>query len=308
MNRADGAAPLRSTEAAPPGGGAWSSQDPLTALAAFHQADLEAAEAVRRAHGELARAVDAIAERLARGGRLIYVGAGTSGRLGVLDAAECQPTFQTAPQTVQALMAGGEKALVQAIEGAEDDREAGAAGLSARRPTPSDCVLGISASGGAPFVHGALEAGRAAGALTVFLACVPFHQAPDPWDLSIRLDTGPELLAGSTRLKAGSATKMALNALSTLVMARLGKVHGYRMVDVNTGGNRKLWQRGVRMVAELCALTSQDAEALLQAAEGQVKVACVMHSRGVPAEKARECLAQNESRLDRCLLPPAGAE
>lgn len=271
------------------------------ALDVFQAEDEAAVRAVAAVRDELARLVDLTAERLARGGRLLYVGAGTSGRLGVLDAAECPPTFLSAPGQVAGVIAGGSAALERAVEGAEDSAEAGAADLDALAVGAHDVVLGISASGGAPYVSGALARAREAGALTAFLACVPRAQAPDEADVSLRVLSGPEVLAGSTRLKAGTVTKLVLNRLSTLVMVRLGKVHGNLMVDVDTRANEKLVERGTSLVATLTGLERAQARALLERADGRVKVAAVMHARGLGAAQARAALEAAGGLLRRAL-------
>ena len=261
------------------------------ALERIQAEDARLVAALAAAADSIAATAELVAARLAAGGRLFYVGAGTSGRLGVLDAVECPPTFQSAPDEVQALIAGGEEAMFRAVEGAEDDAEAAAVELGERGLGARDVVLGISASGTTPYVHGALDFARQRGAASVMLACVPFDNVPDTADLSIRVDTGPEVIAGSTRLKAGTATKMVLNSISTLVMVQLGKVHGNRMVDVNTSGNAKLLDRGIRLVSELCDLEREPAAALLERAGGRVKLAVVMHARGVDSVAAEELLA-----------------
>jgi len=253
--------------------------------------DAQVLSALEAAGEELAAAAELVAERLAAGGRLLYVGAGTSGRLGVLDAVECPPTFQSDPDLVQGLIAGGEDAMFRAVEGAEDDEATAAAELAERGLTRADVVVGISASGTTPYVRGALRHAGEVGAATVMLACVPYENVPDEAGISIRLDTGPEVLTGSTRLKAGTATKMALNAISTLAMVRLGKVHGNLMVDVNTAGNSKLLDRGLRLVSELTDLDRDSAAAALRAAGGSVKLAVVMMRRGLGREAAAEHLA-----------------
>jgi N-acetylmuramic acid 6-phosphate etherase len=212
--------------------------------------------------------------------------AGTSGRLAMLDAVECPPTFQSDPATVQAVVAGGAPALVGAVEGAEDDGGAARAELEARGLTADDVVFGITAGGTTPFVHAALALARERGAATIFLACVPEEQVGDEADVSIRIVTGPEVLAGSTRMKAGTVTKLALNTISTLTFARLGKVHGNLMVDVNTRANAKLTERGARIVAELCALDHEKATELLERADGRVKVAVVMQRLGLDPDGA----------------------
>lgn len=254
--------------------------------------DAGIAASVARAKPEIVRAIELVAERMARGGRLFHVGAGTSGRLGVLDAAECPPTFRTDPGQVQGVIAGGSAALVAAVEGAEDDREAGARDLHGRGVGRDDVVLGIAAGGTTPYVHGALAHARSAGAATIFLACVPKELVGDESDVSIRVLTGPEVIAGSTRLKAGTATKMVLNTITTLAMTRLGKVHGNRMVDVATRGNAKLRERGILLVAELVPCDRERATELLDSAGGEVKVAVVMGARSLDAGGARARLAE----------------
>ena len=253
--------------------------------------DASVAAAVARAKPEIVRAVDLVAERLRAGGRYFLVGAGTSGRLAVLDAAECPPTFRTDPSQVQGVIAGGARALVAAVEGAEDDRAAGGRDLEGRGVGPKDVVLGISAGGTAPYVHGALALARSVGAATVFLACVPRELAPDEAEVSIRAITGPEVVAGSTRLKAGTATKMVLNLISTLAMVRLGKVHGNLMVDVDTRGNAKLRERGIGLVGKLVPCEPARATELLDRAAGEVKVAIVAGRLGIDADAARRRLA-----------------
>ncbi len=208
-------------------------------------------EALRAAAPQLAEAIDLIATALKSGGRLFYVGAGTSGRLGVLDASEIPPTFGAAPELVQGVMAGGASALHRSVEGAEDDAAAGARAIGERGVTAADIVCGISASGRTPFVRGALQRARATGARAILLTCqTPSADLPNEWDLRIDLPTGPELLAGSTRLKAGTATKVALNILSTGALAQLGRVRGNLMIDLKAT-NDKLRDRAARMLAQL---------------------------------------------------------
>jgi len=248
-----------------------------------------AAEAVRAATPAIARVVDAIVERLRMGGTLHYVGAGTSGRLAMLDAAECPPTFGTPPTLVVAHVAGGPAALVRAVEGAEDDGDAGAAEVRAhvRR---TDAVVGISASGGAPYVVAAVAAARTLGALTIGLTSVAASSLARGSDLAIVVETGAEPIAGSTRLKAGTAQKLVLNALSTATMVRLGRTYDNVMVDV-VATNAKLQARALRLVGSLAGIDEASAGALLAAAGGSVKVAVVMAARAVDAEAARELLA-----------------
>lgn len=271
----------------------------------FVTEDRRPQEAVAAAAPALAEAIDHTAARLQNGGRLFYVGAGTSGRLGVLDAAECPPTFCSPPELVQGVLAGGAPALLRSSEGLEDLRSAGADDLRVRGVCAADCVVGIAAGGTTPYVHGALDYAGSLGALTIGMACVPVDQAPMPCTIDIRLLTGPELLTGSTRLKAGTATKMALNILSTGVMVRLGKVYGNRMVDV-AASNSKLVDRALRMLRDLAGVNRNDGERLLQEAGGSVKLALLMAATGFEAEAARACLRDHGEQL-RPALASCGA-
>jgi N-acetylmuramic acid 6-phosphate etherase len=230
--------------------------------------------------GEIAKAVVLVARAFKRGGRLFYVGAGTSGRLGVLDASECPPTFRTPPKLVQGIMAGGTPALVRSVEGAEDDAVAGAGEIKARKVTARDVVVGISASGRTPFVWGALDEAKRRGAKTVLLCFNPFrmiagHRRPA---LVIAPQVGPEVLTGSTRLKAGTATKLILNMLTTLAMARTGRVAGNLMVDLNPS-NAKLRDRAVRIVRELCGVEEAAARGALERCGWVVQRACAKLGR-----------------------------
>ena len=271
------------------------------ALSLLQEEDARLPGALAAAREAIGSAIELVTARLSTGGRLFYVGAGTSGRLGVLDAVECPPTFQSSPELVQGVLAGGERAMFQSIEGAEDDAPAGVEALRSRGLGAKDVVVGITAGGTTPFVLGALRHARELGAATIFLACVPFDQAPDDADVSIRLDTGPEVLQGSTRMKAGTATKMALNSISTLVMVGLGKVHGNRMVDVNTRANSKLRDRGLHLVADLCGIDRASAAEWLDRAEGSVKLAVVMHRKNLDLEGARTLLEEHDGFLRRAL-------
>ncbi len=272
--------------------------------------DLLPQQAVAAAAPALTAAIDAIAARLARGGRLFYLGAGTSGRLGVLDAAECPPTFCSPPELVQGVLAGGAAALLRSSEGLEDLREAGRDDLIQRGFGPDDALVGIAAGGTTPYVLGGLAYGQAIGALTVAMACVPAEQVPMPCDIDIRLLTGPELLTGSTRLKAGTATKMALNILSTGVMVRLGKVFGNRMVDVAVT-NSKLEDRALRILRDLAGVPREQGLGLLERAGGSVRLALLMAASGLEAGAARAALERHGPGLRQCLealgvsLPPS---
>jgi N-acetylmuramic acid 6-phosphate etherase len=266
----------------------------------FCEEDRRPQEAVAGAASALAEAVEAIAGRLRQGGRLFYLGAGTSGRLGVLDAAECPPTFCSDPELVQGVLAGGAPALLRSSEGLEDLFDAGREDLEARGFGPADALVAIAAGGTTPYVHGALEHARAIGALAIAMACVPADQVPMPCDIDIRLITGPELLTGSTRLKAGTATKMALNILSTGVMVRLGKVYGNRMVDVAVT-NAKLEDRALRILEDLAAVPRSEGRSLLQQSGGSVKLALLMASRELGVEEARQHLDHCGGQLRRAL-------
>jgi len=272
--------------------------DELVAL--FCENELETQQAVAAAAAALAAAIDAIAQRLSSGGRLFYLGAGTSGRLGVLDAAECPPTFCTPPELVQGVLAGGAPALLRSSEGLEDLFDAGPDDLKERGFGPADALVGIAAGGTTPYVLGGLSHARSIGALAIALACVPADQAPMPCDIDIRLLTGAELLTGSTRLKAGTATKMALNILSTGVMVRLGKVYGNRMVDVAVT-NSKLEDRALRILRDLAGVERARGGELLNEAGGSVKLALLMASRELGVEEARQHLDHCGGQLRRAL-------
>lgn len=273
--------------------------DQLTSLALvdlFQQEDAQAVSAIAAARREIAQAIDQAAESLRQGGRLFYVGAGTSGRLGILDAAECPPTFCTPPEWVQGILAGGDRALVKSSEDLEDRPQDGAAAIAAHQVGDRDMVVGITAGGTTPFVHGALQAARERGATTALIACVPPEQVPAAVDIDIRLLVGPEILAGSTRLKAGTVTKLVLNRLSTGAMIRLGKVYGNRMVDVAVT-NQKLWDRALRILTDLTGLNREAATELLERSGRRVKLALLMHWTGVTADQGEELLAKNQADL-----------
>lgn len=269
-------------------------------LEAMNDAEAEVPRAIRRVLPQLSALVDATAERLEKGGRLIYLGAGTSGRLGVLDAAECPPTFHTDPQKVQALMAGGRGAMFEAVEGAEDDADLGRADLEALSPTADDVVVGIAASGRTPYVLGAIAAAREVGALTACVTCNPSSVLAAAVEHPIEVVVGPEVLTGSTRLKAGSATKQVLNMLSTAVMVRTGKTYGNLMVDVSVT-NVKLRDRAERLVRTITGASPDEASRALTASGDRVKVAVVMQARGLDRAAAEELLERSGQRLARAL-------
>ncbi|MFN2420681.1 MAG: N-acetylmuramic acid 6-phosphate etherase [Gemmatimonadota bacterium] len=259
----------------------------------IHAEDALAFEAVGEVLDAIARAVELVVEAFRRGGRLIYVGAGTSGRLGVLDASECPPTFGTDPAMVQGVIAGGYDALVRAVEGAEDVAGDGAAALAERAVGERDVVLGIAAGSTTPFVIGALEEARRRGATTIFLTCVPSADIPiaREVDLVIAPLTGPEVVTGSTRMKAGTATKLVLNSITTAAMIGLGKTYGNRMVDLRVT-SAKLEDRGRRILRDLLGLEYGDAGDLLAAAGGSVKTALVMHRLDIGREEAERRLEE----------------
>ncbi len=253
--------------------------------------DATVAPAVRAVRAELARAIDLVVAALQRGGRLIYVGAGTSGRLGVLDASECPPTFGTPPEMVVGVIAGGYGALVKSSEGAEDDVNAGTAAMDQARVAPHDFVLGIAASGTTPFVRAALSRAQTIGATTGLVSCSdPPPVLVETCDVLILPKVGPEALTGSTRMKAGTATKLVLNTISTAAMIRLGRAYGNLMVDLMAVSD-KLRDRGERIVMECGAVDRAAARAAIAAAGGSVKVAIVMVRQGVGKAEAERGLA-----------------
>src|SRR6188474_585006 len=242
--------------------------------------DRKMLEAVKREKDRIAVGVDIITNALRKGGRIVFVGAGTSGRLGVLESAEMPPTFGTSPTLVQAIMAGGQNAVFRAREGVEDNFEEGARSLARLRLGKKDVVIGVSASGMTPFVRGALTRARKAGAKIIFVTCWPGSELQNFVDLQIAPAVGPEIIAGSTRLKAGTATKMVLNMLTTISMVRVGKTYGNLMVDVRTG-SEKLKDRARRIVTLVTGAAPDEAEALLKRAKWNVKAAIVMRKAGV---------------------------
>jgi N-acetylmuramic acid 6-phosphate etherase len=257
----------------------------------------EEVKAVRAAQArgvEIGAAARLVADRLAAGGRLVYVGAGTSGRLGTLDAVECVPTFGIPPSRVVPVIAGGPSALTKSVEGAEDNVRDAEQRMRRAAVGPADVVCGVAASGVTPFVRAALEYARFRRAATVFVTCG--QVTTELADITIALDTGPEIIAGSTRLKAGTATKVVLNAISTAAFVLLGKTYGGLMVDVRPT-NEKLWARAIRIVRTLSGVDEPAARRLLDKAGGRAKVALVMHHAGVPAPRARELLIKNKGSL-----------
>ncbi|EKJ8218444.1 N-acetylmuramic acid 6-phosphate etherase [Citrobacter sedlakii] len=272
----------------------------------FNQQDAQVAEAVKATLPEVARAVDAAADALKSGGRIIYMGAGTSGRLGVLDASECPPTFGVPHGLVIGLIAGGPGALLKAVEGAEDNPQLGVDDLVAINLKPQDLVVGLAASGRTPYVIGALKYARGVGCTTVAISCNPDSPIAREADIAISPVVGPEALTGSTRLKSGTAQKLVLNMISTGAMVKFGKVYQNLMVDMQAT-NVKLVDRACRMVVEATGIARDDAEALLKQTDYDVKPAILMALTGLNATAAREKLAQHQGFL-RAALADSSAD
>lgn len=262
----------------------------------MNDADATVPAAVQRALPQIAPAIEATAERMTRGGRLVYVGAGTAGRIGVLDASECPPTFSTPPELVFAIMAGGPGAIVNPVEGAEDDTEAGAEAIDAADIGPLDTVIGIASSGRTPYVIAAVRRARERGALTVGLSCNAATALSEAAEHGIEVEVGPEVLSGSTRLKSGTAQKLVLNMFSTIVMVQQGKAYGNLMVDLKAT-NHKLRERAIRMVQTIAGVRREDAVTALQASDFDVKLASIMLLRAEDLAAARERLASANGRL-----------
>ncbi len=272
---------------------------PLEIVRLMNREDRHVLKAISSAAPQMARAVRLISASLGTGGRLILVGAGTSGRLGVMEAAECPPTFGTPPSMVQAVMAGGAAAVFRSQEGAEDSMPAGTSALRKHRVGKKDVVLGIAASGVTPYVHAALKAAKSRKAKTILLTCNP-KTAQGLAHLRIAFPTGPEVLKGSTRLKAGSACKMALNIITTASMVQLGRVYGNRMVDLQPKSH-KLYERALAMIEELGPASRNDARRLFHQARGQVKTAIVMARKNISYTEARRLLDQSKGFLRKIL-------
>ncbi len=291
------------TEARNPRTGEIDNLNPVEIVKLMNSEDAKVARAVADVTDDIAEAIDVITERLANGGRLIYVGAGTSGRLGVLDAVECPPTFNTDPGLVIGLIAGGPAGLQQAVEGAEDSPDMGRQALQDIGLGALDVVVGIAASGRTPFVLGALDFARATGAFAIGFSCNRQAELIRHADLSIIPVVGPEVLSGSTRLKAGTATKMVLNMLTTGSMIRLGKTYSNLMVDLRAT-NWKLIERAKRIVRELTACSETEASDLLKACDGEVKTAIVAFKLGVSPATARLRIESVGGHLRKALEPP----
>ncbi len=276
------------------------SLDPLDLVKRLHKENHTVAASVDYAVPAIAEAVEEILIRVRRGGRLVYIGAGTSGRLGVLDASECPPTFGVEPELVQGIIAGGNRALTTSVEGAEDVEEEGARALEEYGLKPEDSVIGIASSGRTPYVKGALRYARDKGAYSVALVNVSSSEIEKEADLVIRAVTGPEPITGSTRLKAGTAQKMILNLITNSLMVRLGKVYGNLMIDLRAT-NTKLKDRARRIVMKAAAVDEAKAAELLAEAEGSSKVAIVMQLKRVGREEARALLEKHDDQIRKVL-------
>jgi N-acetylmuramic acid 6-phosphate etherase len=266
----------------------------------INREDCTVPQAVGSQRERIAAAIDVIVAQFRAGGRLFYVGAGTSGRLGVLDASECPPTFGVRPAMVQGIIAGGRRALVRSIEGAEDRAGDGAKAIDKKCVSTKDVVVGLAACGMTPFVRGALQRARRIGAKTICVTCAPEAVGFIPAEIVINPVVGPEIIAGSTRMKAGTATKLVLNTLTTTAMIRLGKVYGNLMVDLRAVNN-KLRDRSVRIVMELTGLSRAKATALLKRANGNLKPAVVMHFRKVDLQGATRILDDCHQSLRKAI-------
>ncbi len=272
----------------------------LEAVEMINREDEKVAAAVRKVLPAIAEAIDRVTERLNNGGRLFYVGTGTSGRLGVLDASEIPPTFGVSYELVQGVIAGGPEALFRATEASEDDREMGAADLCEHGVTKHDAVIGIAASGRTPYTIGAVEYARSIGAFTACIVCTPDSELEKVVELAIRPLPGPEAITGSTRMKAGTAQKMVLNMISTVSMIRLGYVKGNRMTNLRPS-NRKLRERALRILAKETGLDEEHAQRLLDAANSDVRAAIVMHRSGAAYAEAEEALIEASFVVDKAV-------
>ena len=273
----------------------------LEIVSAIQREDEKVAAAVKMTLPDVAASVELIVDALKRGGRLFYLGAGTSGRLGVLDAAECPPTFSTEPELVQAIIAGGNAAMFQAVEGAEDDSQQARLDLQSRGLKPQDAVVGLSASGRTPYVIGGLRYAKQIGAVRLAVVCVPDAEMAADAQITMAALVGPEVIAGSTRMKAGTAQKMLLNMLSTATMVRLGKTYGNLMVDVRAT-NAKLTARVQRMVKDVTGASEQEVAVALEQAAGSAKTAIVMLLGRCSAQQSVQLLAQAHGSVRHALL------
>ena len=291
----------RHTERRNPRSAAIDLASPLEIVDLMNAEDRTVADAVATQREQIAKVIEMVEHSFRNNGRLIYLGAGSSGRLGVLDAAECPPTFGSEPTMVEGIIAGGPKALTRAAEGAEDLAEGARADLEDVELTPQDVVLGIAASGTTTYVCAGLEHAKQLGARTAILACSPpSERLRESADVAIVAITGPEVLTGSTRLKAGTATKMVLNMITTGAMVRMGKAYGNLMVDLKPT-NAKLRDRSERLLIEVCGVSRDDAKELLKQSNGSVKVAIVMQKLGIKRKEAESRLESHQGRIRRVI-------
>lgn len=289
-----------STEQRNPASAEIDELDTVDLVRLVNREDARVPQAVGKVLPELARAVDRVVEAVRSGGRLFYAGAGTSGRLGILDASECPPTFGTEPGLVQGLIAGGEGAVFRAVEGAEDEPDGAVEALDARDLRSADIVVGIAASGVTPWVLGALDHARSLGCATILVSCSPSAAAAVEADVKIVPEVGPEVVTGSTRLKAGTATKLVLNTLTTAAMVRLGKTYGNLMVDLKPT-NAKLRDRSCRILAVLAGIDPEGARRHLETTGWDLKLALVMRMGAVDAGRARRLLQSSEGHVKRAV-------
>lgn len=300
QTRIEGMLENLTTEARNPASELLDSLTPLQIVRLINSEDAKVAEAVGQQAEAIAKGIEVIAHRLQHGGRLIYIGAGTSGRLGILDAAECPPTFNSDPAQVLGIIAGGPGAMLRAVEGAEDSPELAQQDLRKIELCSHDVLVGIATSGRTPYVLGALEFARSQGAYTISVSCNRDAAISSRADLNITPVVGPEVISGSTRMKAGTATKMVLNILSTGAMVRMGKTYGNLMVDLQAT-NSKLTDRTRRIVCALTGITSDEANQLLSRCNGELKTAIVAQRLGIPPENARERLQRSAGHLRQAL-------
>jgi N-acetylmuramic acid 6-phosphate etherase len=277
------------TERANPSSAELDTKSALEIVEIINREDDKVAKAVRKVLPQVAKAMEMVEKSLRRGGRLIYVGTGTSGRIAALDASECPPTFNISPERVQHLIAGGDRALAQAAEASEDSRKLGREDMARKRPNKKDIVIGIAASGRTPYTVAAVEYAKSKGAATVAIACNAHSRLSKVAELAIEVEVGPEVVTGSTRMKAGTAQKMICNMITTGALTRLGYVYGNLMVNLHLK-NQKLAERGIRIVQQVTGLRSKDAEAAIERAGESIPVALVMVKAGVSAAEAKRRL------------------
>ncbi len=275
-------------------------KSPLEIVEIINREDQKVARAVSKVLPQIAKAITLVEDSLRRDGRLIYVGTGTSGRIGALDASECPPTFNTRPEQVQYLIAGGEQALANAVEASEDSREVGEADMAKRKPGKKDVVIGLAASGRMPYTIAAMEYARRKGSKTVAIVCNPESPLADAADVAIEVEVGPEVVSGSTRMKAGTAQKMICNMITTGALTRLGYVYGNLMVNLHLK-NQKLVERGIRIVQQITGVSADEAVRLIESAGDSIPVALVMHEAKVSKSQAAKRLKKAGGSVRRAI-------